>query len=72
MTAKWEVYSSLERRVVSKITTTGGADYKTTFQGSVLPAIFEGFRENVRMLLANDDFRRLVTTPVGVSAASAG
>jgi S1-C subfamily serine protease len=61
MTANWEVYSALERRVVARLTTSGGADYKTPLQGSILPAIYAGFRENVRLLLTNEEFRKLVT-----------
>jgi len=71
MTAHWEVYSSLDRRVIAKVTTTGGADYKSRLQGNVLPAIFEGFRENARLLLANEEFRKLVTTPVGAAPVAA-
>ena len=63
MTAKWEVYSSLERKVVGRITTSGGADFKTPLQDSFLPPIYEGFRENVRLLLANAEFRAIVTRP---------
>jgi serine protease Do len=69
MTAHWEVYSALDRKVVVRVTTSGGADYKSRLQGSVLPAIFEGFRENVRLLLANEDFRKLVSRPAGASAS---
>ena len=65
MTANWEIYSALDRKVVAKITTTGGADYKTRLSNSVLPAIYEGFRENVRLLLADGDFRRVVTASPG-------
>ena len=37
----------------------------------MLPAIYEGFRENVRRLLANDEFRKLVTAPsIGPTAAA--
>ena len=69
MTAKWEVYSSLERKVVARITTTGGADFKTPLGDSILPPIYEGFRENVRLLLANAEFRALVTRPTAGSRA---
>jgi S1-C subfamily serine protease len=65
MTAHWEIYSSLDRRVVAKITTSGGADYKSKLQGNFLPVVFEGFRENVRQLLASEDFRRVVTGAAG-------
>lgn len=71
MTAHWEIYSALERRVVAKITTSGGADYTKRLEGSFLPAVFEGFRENVRQLLTSEDFRRVVTAPTGASASLA-
>ncbi len=70
MNANWEVYSSLERKVIFKATTHGGADYKERVGNSVLPAVYEGFRENVRQLLANEDFRKLVTAPVGSGPVS--
>ena len=64
MTARWEIYSTLERKVVAKFTTSGGADYKTKLGTSFLPAVYEGFRENVRQLLSKDDLRKLVTAPL--------
>jgi serine protease Do len=62
MTANWEIYSTLERKVIAKVTTSGGADYSTRLGTSFLPAVYEGFRENVRQLLANDELRKLATT----------
>jgi hypothetical protein len=43
---------------------TGGWDYKERLRGGVPPAIYGGFRENVRLLLADTSFRRPVTTPL--------
>lgn len=71
MTAHWEVYSSLDRRVIAKIETSGGANYMTKLQRSVMPPVFEAFRENVRLLLASEDFRKAVTTPVSGAPALA-
>ena len=71
MTAEWEIYSALERRTLAKFTTTGGADFKTKLQGNFLPAVYEGFRENVRQLLANDEFRKLVTASVAPATITA-
>jgi S1-C subfamily serine protease len=65
MTARWEVFSSLERRVIARIDTTGGANSKTRLTDSVMPAVFDAFRENVRMLLASEEFRKVVLTPRG-------
>jgi serine protease Do len=70
MNANWEVYSTLERKVIFKATTHGGADYKDKIGNSFLPAVYEGFRENVRQLLANDDFRKLLTAPVASDSAA--
>jgi serine protease Do len=71
MTARWEVYSSLERKVVAKVTTSGGADYKTKLDSDFLPAVYEGFRENVRQLLANPEFRKLATSERSLTPAPA-
>lgn len=74
MTAHWEIYSSLERKVVAKVTTKGAADSLTRLvDSSTLLPVFNAFRENVRLLLASDDFRRLVATPpVGLPASASG
>lgn len=71
MTANWELYSALDRKVVVKVTTSGGAEYRSKLQGSILPAVYEGFRENVRLLLANEDFRKYVSRPPNAPAAGA-
>jgi S1-C subfamily serine protease len=70
MNANWEVFSTLERKVVFKATTHGGADSKEKVGGSFMPAVYEGFRENVRQLLTNADFRKLVTTPAGPTGSA--
>ncbi|MGH6910439.1 MAG: S1C family serine protease, partial [Phenylobacterium sp.] len=71
ITAHWEVYSSLERRVVAKVTTSGAGNYNSPVHDSVLPPILEAFRENVRVLLGSDDFRRLVTAGQEITPATA-
>jgi hypothetical protein len=70
MTANWEIYSTLERKVIAKVTTSGGADYNSHLGIDFLPAVYEGFRENVRQLLANGDFRKLVMTPAEPASAA--
>jgi serine protease Do len=62
MAAHWEVYSTLERKVIAKVDTSGTGDSHERFAGSYLPGVLEGFRENVRQLLASDEFRRVVTS----------
>jgi serine protease Do len=49
--------------VIAKITTHGSGDSNERLTGSYLPGVLEGFRENVRQLLASEDFRRVVSTP---------
>jgi serine protease Do len=61
MNANWEVYSSLERKVIAKVTTNGGADFKGELHDSVIPAVLEGFRENARQLLSSEAFRNAVS-----------
>jgi S1-C subfamily serine protease len=71
MTAHWEVFSTLDQKVIAKVTTSGGADDLHKLNGaSIVPGILAAFRENVRQLLASDEFRRAVTTPIGGAAAS--
>lgn len=72
MTARWEIYSSLERKVVATVETRGG--YATDKQGLVGEPerlVYEAFRDSARRLVASPEFRRAVTTPVGGSAAPA-
>lgn len=72
MTAHWEIYSSLERKVVAKVTTTGGADFQSRLNDSVLPPVLAAFREQVRQLLASPDFRTVVTAPVRGASPTSG
>jgi serine protease Do len=60
MTAQWEIYSTLERKVIAKIDTEGAGDSQERLAGSYLPGVLEGFRENVRQLLASEQFRKTV------------
>ncbi|WP_374469790.1 S1C family serine protease [Phenylobacterium sp.] len=72
MTAHWEIYSNLERKVVARITTSGGFNSKERLNDSVVPAILDAFGENTRLLLASEEFRRVVTgAGPGPSASAA-
>lgn len=71
MTAHWEVYSSLDRKVVARVTTTGGFDSMGKVQGSVVPAVLGAFRENVRRLMATPEFRSVVLSSTGAVASPA-
>jgi S1-C subfamily serine protease len=62
MDARWEVYSSTERKVVATIVTHGGFAAKEGLEGEPERLIYEAFRDNVRGLIASDDFRRIVVS----------
>jgi S1-C subfamily serine protease len=71
MTAHWEIYSSLERKVVAKVTTSGGADFQPKLNDSIMPPVLAAFREHVRQLLASRELRSVVTnTAAGVPGAT--
>jgi S1-C subfamily serine protease len=69
MDARWEIYSSLERKVIATIPTHGGFTApKEGLEGAPERLIYEALRDNLRVLIASDDFRRAVTTAPDVSA----
>jgi len=70
MTAHWEIYSAVDRKVIAKVTTSGGVDYNAKFGSSFLGPVLESFRENVRQLLASEDFRQAVTAKAGAAAGA--
>ncbi|HXA41233.1 MAG TPA: trypsin-like peptidase domain-containing protein [Phenylobacterium sp.] len=71
MEARWEVYSSLERKVIATIETAGGFNQgKPGLDGEPDRLINEAFRDNVRRLIASEDFRGAITTPVGKTIGS--
>jgi S1-C subfamily serine protease len=72
MGARWEVYSTLERKVVATIETSGGFNApKGGLDGEPDRLINEAFRDNVRRLIASEDFRRVITTPLATASATA-
>ena len=71
MNIQWEIYSSLERKVIAKVTTSGAGDYRNKLAGNYAPAIYEGFRENARQFLANPQVRALVLASATTAAAGA-
>lgn len=71
MGARWEVYSSLERRVVATVETRGGYTApKEGLVGEPERLIYEAFRDSVRRLIATDQFRQAVTASVGAAPAA--
>jgi len=72
MTVRWELYSPLDRRVVATVETSGGFETpKAGIEGEPERIINEGFRDNVRRLIASDEFRRIVCTPIAPTDAVA-
>ena len=70
MTAHWEVYSVLDRRVVASADLTGGYSPAKGFDGEPDHLIVEAFRDNVRRLSALPDFQKAVTSPAPVLATA--
>lgn len=69
MTVEWQVYSSLDRKIVARIQTVGGYETSKSQTGNRLRITMEAFRENARQLLISPEFRALVTG--GPTATSA-
>jgi S1-C subfamily serine protease len=68
MTARWELYSPLDRRVIATVETSGGfATPKPGIEGDPDRIINEAFRDNVRRLIASEEFRHAVSTPIGAA-----
>jgi serine protease Do len=70
-TADWQVFSRLRGEVVARVQTRGGYELARGAPDG-LAQIFSGaFGENVRMLLASEDFRRVVTELAPTASAQA-
>ena len=70
MTAHWEVFSVLDRRVVVSADITGGFSPPKGIEGDPEVMIAEAFRDNVRRLIASPDFQKAVSTPAPVLVAA--
>ena len=72
MKARWEVYSSLDRKVVATVETSGGFTApRAGLGGEPDRLINEAFRDNIHRLIASEDFRIAVTAPVSEMAPGA-
>lgn len=67
MSAEWQVYSPLDRKIVARIRTTGGYETSKAQAGAKLHITMGAFRENARQLLINPEFRALI---IGSSTAT--
>ena len=70
MAAHWEIYSNLDRKVIARINTSGGANHMARVRDSVIPAVLDAFRENTRQLIASPEFRRAVSTTLAAPGPS--
>jgi S1-C subfamily serine protease len=69
MDAHWEVFSSLDRKVVAEVETHGGFSApKRGLDGDPERLVYEAFRDNVRQLVNSQEFRTAVMTRVRASA----
>jgi S1-C subfamily serine protease len=72
LTARWEVYSTLDRKVVATVETRGGFNTsKAGLPGTPERLIYEALRDGSRRLIASEEFRRVVATPLTTPSAAA-
>lgn len=72
LSAEWQIYSPLERRVIATVNTTGiGWVMTRGAEAAVYQAVYEAFRENVRILLNDTKFRETVLSGGNVAVQSA-
>jgi len=70
--AEWQVFDPLKREVLARISTSGGVDRAFKSAGIEDHAVMEAFRENVRLLLADQGFRNIVLASGDATSAVAG
>lgn len=58
--AEWQIYDPLKREVLARISTSGGVNRAFKATGIEDHVVMEAFRENVRLLLADQRFRDIV------------
>ncbi len=58
MQVEWQIYSRLQQSVVATVVTRGGFEIKTSGEGNVSAVLEGAYTENVRGLIASDDFRQ--------------
>jgi len=61
MSVEWQVFDTLSREVVKRVQTDAGGEERDRSREGVERTFYAAFRQNVRALLADDQFRQLVT-----------
>jgi serine protease Do len=77
ITLQWQVYSTLQREVLATIDTTASSDTRHKIPPRPGPPLSRtraqsAFAANIRALLSNEDFRRIVLTPAPVRPTGIG
>jgi len=62
--ADWQVYSRLQRKVVARVSTSGGASLSKTVSDAPGQLMTLALAENLRALLNSSEFRAAATAPV--------
>jgi len=65
---EWQIYAKLERRVVARVQTRGGFNLKEPTAGAEQRIIQGAYVENVKALLASDEFRKTLAAAPGAVA----
>lgn len=69
---EWQVFSRLQRKIVSTITTNGSAEIRESGPENVAPIILGAFKQNVIQLSMNDEFRKIFVTDANQSPPVGG
>ena len=72
MSVEWQVFDPLKREVVARVQTTGGAQISIKGPGDVTAPVFQAFRENSRVLLADPAFRAALLKTSTVTSLNEG
>jgi len=70
LTIEWQIYDPLQRRLVSRVNTRGGARLHSEEVDGIDRLLHGAFRENALALLADEDFRRWVVTDPGAPSTA--
>ncbi|WP_293349035.1 trypsin-like peptidase domain-containing protein [Phenylobacterium sp.] len=67
MSVEWQVFDTLARQVVKRVPTEAGGEERKVLEDGIERVFFAAFRENVKALLASEEFRALITSAPGTA-----